>query len=132
MNNFQIRIPRKQSAFGRPVRWRKIKELVLGKKYALSVALVADKEMRRAENMARHKKHANVLSFAYEKNSGEILLNVSYIRRETRILKQPLKERLVYLYIHSLLHLKGHDHKKPKDERKMLREEKRYMIKSGF
>ena len=132
MINFQVRIPKKHKACARLIRWRKIKELVLKKKYDLSAVLAGDKEMRRVEKISRHKKRANVLSFGYSKNSGEILLNIPFIRHEAKTLGQPFKERLMYLYIHALLHLKGYGHKKLKDERKMLKEEKRYMTKSGF
>ena len=132
MNSFRIHAPGKYKAYVRRIRLRKIKELVLGREYDLSTVLADDKEMRRAEELVCHKQPANVLSFAYSKNSGEILLNVPFIRREAKTLGSPLKKRLTYLYIHALLHLKGYDHKKLKDERKMLKAEKRYMTKSGF
>lgn len=112
--------------------WKKIPDLVLGKKYDLSVVLLDDPEMRRAEKISKHKKRANVLSLAYSKNSGEILLNIPQIRREAKKSGKSSKQRLIYLYIHSLLHLKGYDHKKAKDAQLMSNQETRYLTKLGF
>lgn len=112
--------------------WKKIKDLILGKTYNLSIALVDDHEMRRAEKISKHKKRANILSFAYSKHSGEILFNVPQIRREAKTSGTPVKQRLAYLYIHSLLHLTGYDHKNTKGAQKMANQEMRYMAKSGF
>ncbi|MEK7090304.1 MAG: rRNA maturation RNase YbeY [Patescibacteria group bacterium] len=111
--------------------WSKIKNLVLGEKYELSLALVSGKEMRRAEKLSRHKKRANVLSFSYDKNSGEILLDVPRIYQEASKLGRPVKERLTYLYIHSLLHLGGYDHRRNRDSIIMQRAERRFLAKSG-
>lgn len=114
------------------INWKKIKDLVLGKKYDLTAVLVADSEMRRAEKLSRHKKRANVLSFAYSKSSGEILLNIPRIRHEAKKYGEPTKQYLLYLYIHSLLHLKGYDHKKTKDAKMMASQETRYLAQFGF
>lgn len=117
--------------------WRKIKEAVTGKKYSVSVAVVSDKETRRIRRILRlredtakkfPKSHTlNVLSFPFGKNEGEVVLNVDAIKKEAKKLKQPFKERLLYLYIHGLLHLKGYDHEKKKSAEKMGKEEKRFL-----
>lgn len=112
--------------------WKKIKDLVLGRKYDLSVVLADDSEMRRAEKMLKHKKRANVLSLAYSKSSGEILLNIPQIRREAKKYGKQSEQRLVYLYVHSLLHLRGYDHKGAKDAQLMVNQEMRYLTKFGF
>lgn len=112
--------------------WGKIKNLVLGRKYELSVALVGQQEMRRAEKISKHKKRANVLSFAYGKNSGEVLLNIPQIRHEAKMSGKQTKYYFVYLYTHSLLHLKGYNHKKSGEAKNMEKQEMCYMAKSGF
>ena len=132
MSNFRIRGAYGHSAFALEIRWKKIKELVLGKNYELSVVLVNESEMRRVEKLSRHKKHANVLSFAYSETSGEILLNVPFARKEAKKAGQSVKERLAYLYIHSILHLRGHDHKTQKETIRMEKMESEFMHKFGF
>lgn len=112
--------------------WGKIKDLVLGRKYDLGVALVGGQEMRRVGKISKHRKRANVLSFDYSQNSGEILLNIPQIRREAKASGKPTKHHLAHLYIHSLLHLKGYNHKKSGEAKSMAKQEMQYMAKSGF
>lgn len=105
-----MRLPRRSSA---------LKEAVLGKRYDLSVALVAPAAMRR---VMRYKKTpasavSNVLSFPLSKTSGEIL-----------ICKAAAKPYSVeFLFIHGLLHLKGLKHGAT-----MEREEDRLLKRFGF
>ena len=85
-----------------PVPHKKLKELVLGKKYELSFAYVTPAQMRRAMKYKKTpaKKLSNVLAFPLSKTSGEIL-----------ICKQAAKPySLAYLFIHGLCHLKGYKH----------------------
>lgn len=77
--------------------FKKIKDLVLGRQYELSVAFVSPAEMRRIKK-AKH--ISNVLAFPLSKNSGEILICKEAAKPYT----------IAYLFIHGLLHLKGHRH----------------------
>jgi len=83
------------------VPFEKIKDAILGKKYDLSLAFVGPAESRRITKKSKKKdKVSNVLSFPLSKTSGEII-----------ICPQAAKPYSVaYLFIHGLLHLKGHDH----------------------
>lgn len=81
--------------------FKKIKEAVLGKRYDLSVAFVGPTESRAITRQSKHKnKVSNVLSFPLSKNSGEIILCPAAAKGEN----------LGYLFIHGLLHIKGHSH----------------------
>ncbi|MBI2005118.1 rRNA maturation RNAse YbeY [Patescibacteria group bacterium] len=80
--------------------FKKIKESVLGTDFDLSVALVGPAESRAITRQTRRQDHvSNVLAFLLSKNSGEIILCPS-----------AAKEGIGYLFIHGLLHSKGHVH----------------------
>ena len=55
---------------------------------------------------------------------GDIIININEIENET-ILKN-FKIKFDRLWIHGLIHLLGHDHKKNKDYLKMNKVEKKY------
>jgi ssRNA-specific RNase YbeY (16S rRNA maturation enzyme) len=91
-------------------KWEKVKEKVLGKNYDLSVVSASSALMKKLNETYRKKKGgANVLSFPLSKTMGEIFIN-----KNLKIKNQN------YLFIHSLLHLKGMKH-----GTKMTREEKK-------
>ncbi|RJQ30753.1 hypothetical protein C4572_03740 [Candidatus Parcubacteria bacterium] len=95
--------------------WEKLKNRVLGRKYDLSLFFLPEKEMRRLNSTYRKKDYpANVLSFPLSKTAGEILINSFYKRKV---------KASTYLFIHSLLHLKGLGHGKrmSETETRMLR-----------
>lgn len=90
--------------------WLKLKNEILGEKYNLSFSYAGNDEMRRLNKLYRKKDYsANVLSFPLSKNEGEILINKNYQK----------KKYADYLFIHSLLHLKGLKHGKKMDEKEV-------------
>ncbi len=88
-----------------------MKEKILGKDYSLSVVFAGDKRMQTLNKKWRKKdKVADTLSFPYSKKEGEIFINANNTLKEIH-----------FLFIHSLLHLKGLKHGK-----KMEKEEELY------
>jgi len=90
-------------------RWEKIKNQVLGKEYDLSLVF-ADNVLMKELNKTYRKKggSANVLSFPLSKTMGEIFINKKAARPD-------------YLFLHSLLHLRGFEHgRKMDDEEKKI------------
>lgn len=84
-------------------RWRELKNSVLGKNFNLSMVYADSGLMRKLNRIYRKKdKPTTVLSFPLSKKDGEIFLNLPLIKKE--------KIDLDYLFIHSLLHLKGFRH----------------------
>lgn len=77
--------------------FKKIKDYVLGHQYELSVVFVSPAEMRRIKKTNHI---SNVLAFPLSKNSGEILI----------CKEKAMPYTIPYLFIHGLLHLKGHRH----------------------
>ena len=103
-------------------------EYVLGPKYDLSLVFVGDFLMRRLNRERRNKdKTTNVLSFPLDKNLGEIFMNPRKIIKESQKYDQDFTYRFAYLFIHSLLHLKGYDHSV-----KMESEEQRVLARFDF
>lgn len=111
-----------------PINWRYFKNEILGKNYDLSVAVVGDKKMQELNKKYRGKnKTTDVLSFGLDKNSGEIILNYSYIKKKAPEFKRNARGHLKASYIHGLLHLKGFGHKKISDFEKMQKQEKKWL-----
>jgi len=103
-------------------RWKKIKEEVLGKKYDLSVVAADGKLMKKLNAAYRKKpKNTNVLSFPLSETEGEIFINLPFAEKEAKRAGLPEKDYADYLFVHSLLHLKGYGHgeKMKKEERKI-------------
>ena len=88
-----------------------MKDAIVGKRYDLSVAVVDARRMR-AANFAFRKKNAvtDVLAFPYSKACGEILLHVPSIRKNAKKFLLSCTDYQKYVFIHALLHLKGHVH----------------------
>lgn len=79
-----------------------IKNAVLGEAYDLSLAFIGSTRSRRLNRERRGKdKAANVLSFPYSKEDGELLLDLNFAKD---------KKSALTLLIHGLFHLKGMDH----------------------
>jgi len=88
-----------------------VKNDILGKDYTLSLAYVSSKKSQEVNKKYRKKdKPTNVLSFAFDKKNGELLLCKPVIRTEARNLGKSFDEWLLCLVIHGMLHLKGMDH----------------------
>lgn len=89
---------------------KEIKNVILGKRYELSVVLVNNKESKKLNQKNRNKnKPANVLSFPLEEKVGEIFLDLE-TKKEAGEFEMGYKKYLTFLFIHGCLHLKGYDH----------------------
>lgn len=102
-----------------------IKHDILGEKYFLSVAYVSPATSRKLNKTWRGKdKATNVLSFALSKNSGELVLCPSLIKKETKKFERNFKELLGFLVIHGMLHLKGMLHGSIMEEQERKHDQK--------
>lgn len=100
-----------------------IKEKVLGKTYELSISFVSEKVAKKLNVTHRGKNYIpNTLSFSLSKNSGEIVMCINAIKKEYKKFSMTYKDYLVFLLIHSMLHLKGmaHGSTMEKEEKKFL------------
>ena len=88
-----------------------IAQTILPKGYELSLVLCADTLAQRMNKTYRNKNYfPNVLSFEYDKQSGEIFLNVRKATREATSMGISVQKRTALLFVHGCFHLKGCRH----------------------
>ena len=96
----------------------------------MSVVLADDRLVRGLN--ARHRgrnKPTNVLT--YEHPAPELVLALGVIRREAAAAGRRVAHHLAHLVIHGALHLRGHDHQRPGDARRMEMAESRLLHRLG-
>lgn len=96
----------------------------------LSVVFGSDRLLQELNRTYRHKDHpTNVLAFpqypTYEGEPattllGDVIVSLPTAAREARDLQQALEERVVYLLLHGILHLLGHDHEGSAAQRRRM------------
>lgn len=87
----------------------------------VSVAIVGDKTISKLNKRYLHKNVAtDVLAFTGEDNFlGEIIIDYEQTKRQAVIYNSSIKDELVFVLVHGLLHLIGYDDKTEKERREM-------------
>lgn len=101
-----------------------IADAILGPKYDLSLVFCGDTLSRRLNREFRHQdKIANILSFPYDKKTGEIFLNLGRATSEAVKFNHSGRQHTLFLFIHGCLHLKGFAHgvRMESEERKIFK-----------
>ena len=118
----------------------------------LSISLVSNAQIKKINQQFRNKNKAtDVLSFSFldekliHKNGfenvtkpmqqlflGDIVLAFEIINKEALAAKKDFHHHLTHLLLHSILHLIGHDHEKPKDAKIMEEIEIKILKKLGI
>ena len=107
-----------------------MKNDILGKKYSLSLSFVGPTRAQKLNEQYRKKTYTpNVLSFPLNDTTGEIIICPDIAKKEHKEYQLSYDGYVGFLFIHGLLHLKGHDHHSEEDTVKMEKLEKRYMHK---
>ena len=100
----------------------------------IQIVTVSEKESR-ALNSRYRKKHkpANVLSFHYSKEYGEIIICLVVIRREAKAQKHSFEYQLAWMIVHGMIHLAGMHHEKSRMmTQKVVRIEDQVLEKLGL
>jgi probable rRNA maturation factor len=98
----------------------------------VTVRLVGTAEGRRLNRAYRGKDYAtNVLTFAYGKNAGDIVICPAVVAREAAQQGKPLEQHYAHLTVHGVLHMRGYDHERPADAARMERAEIRILRQLG-
>ncbi len=130
--------------------FRDIKEKVLGKGYELSLVFVGADRMRALNRQHRGKDYAtDILSFDLDEHecdhdheheehgvfiktaaelkygTGEILINPEKARAKAKEFDRTFDNYIQFLFVHGLMHLKGHDHEDDAGAKKMEAAEKK-------
>jgi probable rRNA maturation factor len=98
----------------------------------VTLRVVGEPEARRLNRAFRRRDYAtNVLSFAYAKGRGDIVLCHPVIRREARAQGKALAAHYAHLVVHGMLHLRGMDHARASAAGRMERAEARILRRLG-
>ncbi len=88
-----------------------IKDDILGKKYDLSLVFIGAQKAQTLNKKYRNATYTpNVLSFPLTKDTGEIYITPEVAQKEAYKFSLSTEGYIGYLFIHGLLHLKGHLH----------------------
>jgi rRNA maturation RNase YbeY len=91
--------------------YEEMKEAILGKKYDLSLTFIGKKRALTLNKKHRNATYVpNVLSFPLTDTVGEIYISPEVARKEASKFSMTPDGYIGYLFIHGLLHLKGHLH----------------------
>lgn len=107
-----------------------IKKFLLSRRLAskeVSLVLVGDTLIRRLNKETRAKdKITDVLSFreadtlsVRPKFLGEVVIDYQQIKRQAKTFKTSIKQELIFILVHGLLHLVGYDDKTEKEAKVM-------------
>src|SRR5271165_657735 len=96
----------------------------------VSVVLASDRTVRRLNAAHRGRnKPTNVLTYDPPAAGlpGEIVLARETVAKEAAAAKRPVSHHLAHLVVHGVLHLRGHDHERAGDARRMEMAETRLL-----
>jgi len=98
----------------------------------VTLRVVGAAEARRLNRAFRRRGYAtNVLSFAYSRLRGDVVLCHPVIRREARAQGKSLAAHYAHLVVHGMLHLRGLDHQSAREAQRMERAEVRILRRLG-
>lgn len=100
------------------------------KKYEISIAFVGDSVIRKLNrNYRKTDKVTDVLSFPGEGIFlGEVIIDYAQIKRQAKKYGKTVKQELVFILVHGLLHLLGYDDKTEKGAKEMERLGKKFIL----
>jgi probable rRNA maturation factor len=88
-----------------------IKDDILGAKYTLSLVFIGEIRAKTLNQTYRNKDYTpDILSFPLDDENGEMFLCLRQIYRTAPQYGRSAKKQVGFLFIHGLLHLKGHTH----------------------
>lgn len=87
------------------------KDLILKKKYELSITYVGTSKMKSINTQYREiAKPTDILSFPIDETIGEIYLCLDIVEKKAKLFEMKTEDYLKYLVVHGMIHLLGHDH----------------------
>jgi probable rRNA maturation factor len=95
--------------------------------------IVGAAEGRRLNRAYRRRDYAtNVLSFPYGKGRGDVVLCHPVVAREARAQGKSVAAHYAHLVLHGILHLRGYDHERKAEARRMERAEIHLLRRLGL
>lgn len=104
-------------------------------KQEVSVVFVGDQRIKQLNKQYRKiNKVTDVLSFREQDSTmpepdflGEVIIDYQQIKRQAKKMKHSQRQELLYILVHGLLHLVGHDDKTKSQAEKMHQLTKRFL-----
>lgn len=96
----------------------------------VSITLCADDMIKKLNKQYRHKnKPTDVLSFPLNDENllGDIIISLDTMQDNRARFATTEREELMFLIVHGLCHLLGHDHHKPEEEARMKKQEQKVL-----
>ena len=91
--------------------FHKMKDAALGKKYNLNLIFTTSRQIRKLNRTYRERDEAtDILTFPLDPANGEIYISLREAEIESMKFARKPKNFVQFLFIHGLIHLKGHDH----------------------
>lgn len=87
------------------------KDLILKKKYELSITFIGTAKMKSIN--FKHRKIAkptDILSFPIDETIGEIYICMDIVEKKAKLFEMSTEEYLKYVLVHGMIHLLGYDH----------------------
>lgn len=101
--------------------------------FDITLRIVGNKESAHLNEMYRNKTGpTNVLTFAYDKSSGDIILCAPLIAKQAKEQGKPLSLHWAHLVVHGCLHVLGYTHAKKRDQIKMEKLEVKILHSLGY
>jgi rRNA maturation RNase YbeY len=110
--------------------FKKIKRYVVGEKMHVELIFIGETRSHSLNYATRGKNApANILTFPLSKNTGEIYITLSLVKKDAHSFGFTAREFLIFIFIHGLLHLKGarHGSTMKKTERELFERIKRFL-----
>jgi len=109
MNDFSINSTVKK--YPKKYSYQTIKRKIIGDKYSLSLTFIGKTRATSLNKQYRNKNYSpNVLSFPLDETNGEIFICPAVSQTEAKSYNLSPDGYVAFLFIHGLLHLKGHKH----------------------
>ena len=127
------RLKKKELFFNKVCKFFPRKYQFLNKKISFTVLLSNNKNIKKLNKDFRNKNRStDILSFPFSKKIkfekktylGDIIISYDFIDKPKSQELKFFKDKLIKIFIHGFLHLLSFNHKKNKDYKKMLKEEK--------
>lgn len=113
---------------------REVKK-VIGKKAkgSISIAFVSDAQIKKMNKAYRGKDAVtDVLSFELEgEELGEVIISYNQAKKQAKVMKHSVRDEIVFLLVHGILHVFGHDHMKPAEKKRMFALQTRILTALG-
>lgn len=118
--SFEITSNLNSKKYPEKIKYKKIKEYVLGNSYDLSLVFIGDKLSQKLNSEFRGiDKPTDILTFPVSDDMGEIFINLSYAYKKAKNFDREPENYIAFLFVHGMAHILGYDHENDRDADEM-------------